>query len=214
MAGTTTRAVRARQSIRERREREKQELREAILRAAGELFVEQGYEHFSLRQVAERIGYSATTIYLYFQDKDDLLFAVVDEGFERFGQQLRAAAASTEDPWQRIMLLGRAYISFGLNNPEYYQVMFMQRSDFLMTARHGERKPRVNSFMVLQQAVEEAVQAGIIQGEDVLTVSHVLWAQVHGITSLAITMPFFTHEQVSEIMRVSLNMTAKGLRKA
>jgi AcrR family transcriptional regulator len=49
--------------------------------AAGALFLEQGYERFSLRKVAERIGYSPTTIYLYFRDKDDLLFTVVDEGF-------------------------------------------------------------------------------------------------------------------------------------
>jgi AcrR family transcriptional regulator len=48
--------------------------RQAILTAAGALFLEQGYERFSLRKVAERIGYSPTTIYPYFRDKDDLLF--------------------------------------------------------------------------------------------------------------------------------------------
>ena len=92
IAGTQTQ--RLRQAIRHRRDQEKQELRQAILTAAGELFLEQGYERFSLRKVAERIGYSPTTIYLYFRDKDDLLFTVVDEGFVRFGQQLAAAAES------------------------------------------------------------------------------------------------------------------------
>src|SRR2546428_13605803 len=91
---TTTRAERVRNASRQRRAHEKQELRAAILAAAGKLFDEQGYERFSLRQVAELIGYSPTTIYLYFKDKDDLLFTVVDEGFDRFGQQLADAAAS------------------------------------------------------------------------------------------------------------------------
>src|SRR5205807_9948129 len=87
----STQAERLRQAIRHRQAHEKQELRQAILTAAGELFLEQGYERFSLRKVAERIGYSPTTIYLYFHNKDDLLFTVVDEGFVRFGQQLAAA---------------------------------------------------------------------------------------------------------------------------
>src|SRR2546427_9900091 len=98
-----TQAERLRKAIRHRQAQEKQDLRQAILTAAGELFLEQGYERFSLRKVAERIGYSPTTIYLYFRDKDDLLFTVVDEGFERFGHQLAAAAARREARWRRLM---------------------------------------------------------------------------------------------------------------
>src|SRR5260370_8244484 len=93
---TETQAVRLRKAIRHRQAQEKQELRQAILTAAGELFLEQGYERFSLRKVAERIGYSPTTIYLYFRDKGDLLFTVVDEGFDRFTHQLAAASTPTE----------------------------------------------------------------------------------------------------------------------
>src|SRR6266699_6751169 len=140
-----TQAERLRQGIRHRQEQEKQELRQAILTAAGELFLEQGYERFSLRKVAERIGYSPTTIYLYFRDKDDLLFSVVDEGFMRFGQQLAAAAESHEDPWERLNALGQAYVAFGLQNPVYYQLMFMWRVDFLTQARAGEQRPRLEA---------------------------------------------------------------------
>src|SRR6266480_4891659 len=149
----STQAERLRQAIRHRQVQEKQALRQTILMAAGELFLEQGYERFSLRKVAERIGYSPTTIYLYFRDKDDLLFTVVDEGFTRFGQQLAAASASTEDPWERLIALGRAYVTFGLGNPMYYQLMFMQRTDFLTQRQVGESQPRIASFQVLREAV-------------------------------------------------------------
>src|ERR1700745_2806093 len=111
-----TQAQRLREAIRHRQEQDKQALRQAILTAAGELFLEQGYERFSLRKVADRHGYSPTDIYIYFHYKDDLLFTVVDEGFVRFGQQLAAAAESQEDPWERIIALGRAYITFALQN--------------------------------------------------------------------------------------------------
>src|SRR5919199_4858802 len=101
-------------STRQRREQQRQQLRQAILDAAGELLLERGYEAFSLRQVAERIGYSATTIYRYFENKDDLVFGIVDEGFRIFGDRLRAAAAGPVDPLERLRAVGEAYVRFGL----------------------------------------------------------------------------------------------------
>jgi AcrR family transcriptional regulator len=206
-----TRAERLRQAIRHRQDQEKQELRHAILTAAGELFLEHGYERFSLRKVAERIGYSPTTIYLYFRDKDDLLFTVVDEGFVRFGQQLEAAAASTQDPWERIIALGRAYVAFGLQNPVYYQLMFMQRTDFLTRRQAGEDQPRITSFRMLRQAVQQAIDAGVLRPGDAESYSDVLWALVHGMVSLAISMPMFDASRIQRTMETAWQMECKGL---
>ena len=192
---TTTRAERLRDASRQRRDQEKQDVRQAILDAAAELFREHGYERFSLRQVAERIGYSPTTIYLYFTDKDDLLFTVADVGFTRFGEQLMAAAASTVDPTERLTALGRAYIDFGIENPVYYQLMFMQRGDFLMGQREGECTSRIDSFGVLQQAVRDAIDASAVPSGDPAPYADALWALVHGIVAMAITMPFFPAER-------------------
>jgi AcrR family transcriptional regulator len=191
----TTRAERLRDASRQRRDQEKQDVRQAILDAAAELFREHGYERFSLRQVAERIGYSPTTIYLYFTDKDDLLFTVADVGFTRFGEQLVAAAASTADPAGRLTAMGRAYIDFGIQNPAYYQLMFMQRGDFLMANRDGEYKPRIDSFGVLQQAVRDAIDAGAVRPGDAAPYADALWALVHGTVAMAISMPFFPAER-------------------
>jgi len=208
-----TQAQRLRQAIRHRQEREKQELRQAILAAAGELFLEQGYERFSLRKVAERVGYSPTTIYLYFRDKDDLLFTVVEEGFERFGQQLAAAAQSQEDAWERLIALGRAYVAFGLQNPVYYQLMFMQRADFLTHTPVGERQPRIMSFQVLRQTVQEAIDAGVLRPGDAESYSDVLWALVHGMVSLAISMPMFDASRIQRTMETAWQMECQGLRQ-
>jgi AcrR family transcriptional regulator len=191
----TTRAERLRDASRHRRDQEKQDVRQAILDAAATLFREHGYERFSLRQVAERIGYSPTTIYLYFTDKDDLLFTVADVGFNRFGEQLVAAAASAKDPAGRLTAMGRAYIDFGIQNPAYYQLMFMQRGDFLMGQRAGECKPRIDSFGVLQQVVRDAIDAGAVRPGDAEPYADALWALVHGIVAMAITMPFFPSER-------------------
>ncbi|HLI09603.1 MAG TPA: TetR/AcrR family transcriptional regulator, partial [Ktedonobacteraceae bacterium] len=131
-AQARTREQRLSQASRRRREAEKKELRQAILEAAGKLFLEQGYEGFSLRQVAELIGYTPTTIYLYFANKDALLFALLDEAFDRFEVALRRAYESSDEPLARLEALGHAYVRFGLENPQHYQIMFVVRSDFLL----------------------------------------------------------------------------------
>src|SRR5579872_3791980 len=102
----STRADRVRRASQLRRAQQKEELRQAILRAAGELFLQHGYEAFSLRQVAEYLGYSATTIYLYFDNKDDLLFAVADDAYRLFCETELQAFMSTEDPIQRLLAIG------------------------------------------------------------------------------------------------------------
>ncbi len=66
----------------------KEEFRLDILSAARELFSCDGYENFSMRKLARRIGYSPTTIYLYFRDKDDLLFCLCEELFTEMGSAI------------------------------------------------------------------------------------------------------------------------------
>jgi AcrR family transcriptional regulator len=212
-APSPTRAQRLRLASERRREQQKENLRRTILTAAGELFLEHGYEGFSLRQVAERIGYSATTIYRYFANKDDLLFAIVYEGFQQFGRALQTAARSTAKPSQRLEALGRAYIWFGIQNPVYYRLMFMQRADLLFQRRAGQTQPPIESFKILQQAVQEALDAGVLRRGDAETYSHVLWALVHGIASLAVAqMPHFTGPDLERIIDIALAMSLAGLR--
>jgi AcrR family transcriptional regulator len=186
---------------RHRQEHEKQELRQTILDVAGELFVEQGYEHFSMRKVADRIGCSATTLYLYFRDKDDLLFTIVDDGFIQFSQRLSQVVDETTDPLEQILMLGREYVAFGLEHAVYYQLMFMQRTDFLLLSQEGESQPRVYAFQILEEAVQRAIDARLLHSDDAEGYSDLLWGMVHGLVSLAITMPFFPGDRLEKAMK-------------
>jgi AcrR family transcriptional regulator len=209
----TTQAHRVRQASRARREQQKESLGRIILDAAGELFLEQGYEGFSMRRVAERIGYSATTIYRYYEDKDDLLFAVVNEGFSEFARKLTEAAENAHNPLKRLEALGQAYIKFGLDNPVYYQMMFMQRADLLFESRKEQTQPMIESFDVLQRSVRAAMDAGVMKRGDVETYSGVIWSVVHGVTALALANPKrFTPEVVEKNTRLALRMILNGLR--
>ena len=209
----TTQAHRVRQASRARREQEKESLRRIILNEAGELFLEQGYEGFSMRRVAERIGYSATTIYRYYEDKDDLLFAVVNEGFSEFARQLKEAAEGLSGPLKRLEALWQAYVEFGLKNPVYYQMMFMQRADLLFERQREQTRPMIESFDALQSAVRAAMDAGVMKRGDVETYSRVIWSLVHGVTALALADPKrFTPEVIEKNSRLALKMMQNGLK--
>lgn len=209
---TQTRNQRTQNASRQRREQQKEELRQAILDAAAHLLLAHGYEGFSLRQVAEQIGYTPTTIYLYFEDKADLLFAVVDSAYADFSRRLQAAYDSTDDPLQRIRALGRAYVDFGLANPVVYQLIFVQRTDFLLTWRKGEQQPRASALLILQRAVAEAQQAGAVRPGDVQSLGDALWSMVHGLVSLAIGMPMFDAARSRAASETALDLMIDALR--
>ncbi|WP_199621883.1 TetR/AcrR family transcriptional regulator [Paenibacillus alkalitolerans] len=198
---------------RSRRKEQKEELRSHILRTASEMFLESGYNHFSMRKLAERIGYSAATLYLYFRDKDDLLFTVVDDGFARFQRQLEVAAESGDHPWERLGRLAEAYVLFGINNPAYYQLMFMWRSDYLTQSRIGEDAPRVQTFEILIDAVRDAIDRGVMQEGDPKVYSDILWAMMHGIVALSIQMPMFDNERTEKLTNQAKQMIYRAFHK-
>ena len=207
-----TRKQNLRKNSLERRERGKLELRQTILEAAVGLFERQGgFENFSLRQVAEEIGYSATTIYLHFADKEELIFHVALEGFAAFGQQLEAAYAHSDDVLLRIRLVGRAYLNFALENPIHYRLMFMQRGDFLERKPPGGQVSVIDSFGILRRAVEAAMKAGALDPGDPQAVAGLLWTHVHGVAALHIATPYFPKEQAEGLFEWSMTIAARGL---
>ena len=220
-----TRHQRTRVASRERRDQQKIELRAAILRAADAEFAAHGYEDFSLRRVAESIGYSPTTIYLYFQNKDDLLLHTVKNGFAAFDVAIQNAAQLSDDPLEKLANLGRAYLDFGIGNPTLYRMMFMQPTDFHLLPRLlGSGTPdaekqdaaanahRVIAQELLVDAVEQGIENGILRPGDALLMADVLWASVHGLVSLAAS-PLMEPARAREVASPLLQIVIKGLRK-
>ena len=172
--------------VQERKAREKQELRQEILEAARDLFVEQGYEAVSMRKIADRIEYSPTTIYLYFKDKAELFDCLCSETFERLIVELESI--TDQDPIQALRSGLRAYIEFGLHHPAHYRVTFMTP---LNGQCPGEGKVRSDTgeraFACLRNAVAACVSSGGFRVIDLEVVSQAIWAATHGVTSLLIT---------------------------
>jgi AcrR family transcriptional regulator len=175
--------------ITERREREKEEVRQKILQAARELFAAEGYDRVTMRRIAEAIEYSPTTIYLHFEDKDDLVLALCHTEFGRLLEAM-ALVPAPADPIEEIRQLGRAYAAFGLHHPNEYRFMFMTPQ----AKEHAKEKlapgdPGSLAFGRLLDAVTRAAAAGRLRPIDPLVAAQVLWMNVHGVVSSLITMP-------------------------
>jgi AcrR family transcriptional regulator len=173
-------------TIANRKERQKEELKAKILQAARELFIEKGYELTSIRNIAERIEYSPTTIYLYFKDKDDIFYALHQEGFRLLNQYFKVLE-HIPDPFERLKTITRAYIKFALENREFYDLMFISRSPMNALKDEAEEWDEgKKSFAALVGTVTQCISLGYFQGMDPENLSFTLWSMVHGVCSLEI----------------------------
>ena len=188
------------------RQQHREQLRAAILDAAREEFVREGYENFSMRKLASGIGYSPGTLYLHFESKADLLNALVEEGFEQLLQAL-GQAHDSDDSVQSLRNKLRAYIDFGLGHPNHYHFAFLLRRE-----RRSEPVEPHSSFDVLRRAVRRCVEQGPFDSLDVEITSQTLWSAIHGITSLLIVHPDFPWVGQNEVIDSVLNTTIEGLR--
>src|SRR5947208_1859325 len=113
--------------IKERQERDREAISRAILDAARDLFVTEGYQNVSLRKIAERIEYSPAAIYGYFKSKDDIFFALAEEGF-RLLHNGGLEALDDLGPLERIRSIFWRLYQFSCEHPQYFALMFVDRA--------------------------------------------------------------------------------------
>lgn len=173
-------------TIATRKERQKEELKTKILEAAKALFIEKGFEQTSIRNIAEKIEYSPTTIYLYFKDKDDMFYALHQEGFMLLNQYFRPLA-HVKDPFERLKAIARAYVSFALENPEFYNLMFILNSPLKAAMKDsGDWPEGERAFEFLVNTIKECEAAGYFEGFEPEVFAFTTWSMVHGICSINI----------------------------
>lgn len=166
----------------ERKEREREEMRKLILEAAQKLFLANGFEKVSIRNIADEIEYSPATIYLYYKDKNELMFALHQLGFAKMVDAFQPLLTLT-DPFEKVVAMGRSYIQFAVQNPELFDLMFIMTAPMDKLDQEdwveGDR-----AFGLLTQVVQECMDAGIFQQRDVRVVAMMIWSSIHGYTAL------------------------------
>ncbi|HOY69655.1 MAG TPA: TetR/AcrR family transcriptional regulator [Methylotenera sp.] len=172
-------------------EAERQQLRTLIIDAARELFVSKGVEAVTMREIAKRIGYSATSIYLHFADKEAVLRAILDADMLALATSL-SAIMQIADPVERMQALGHGYAEFALTYPNHYRLMFMAErmpcdpDKSNLQQNHAEQ----DAYYQLKTVVNDAFMAGRFRPElnNVDLIAQTIWAGIHGVCSLQISM--------------------------
>lgn len=168
--------------ISERKEREKGEMKQLIMTAALKMFLEDGYAKTSIRNIADAIEYSPGTIYLYYKDKDELLYEVQRHGYDLLLQEFRAKANS-DDPLERMHQLGRTYISFGLENPELYDLMFIIRAPTNVDEKvHKDNGNDTSGYLL--DCMKNCIDKGLVRMTNLEQCCLQLWSMAHGLVSL------------------------------
>ena len=181
---------------RNRLQSDKENLRQEIMDAAREMFVAEGYANVSMRKIADKIGYSATTIYLYFKDKNDLLHQICEQTFARLAQNIKAIYQLSDNPLEKLRSGLREYIYFGLKHPSQYEIVFITPLPTNVETEFEETNGKA-AFDTMRTVIAECVSANLLKHNDVELISQTLWAGIHGVTSLLIQhsgFPFVERE--------------------
>jgi AcrR family transcriptional regulator len=182
--------------VTDRKEREKTEMRELIRATAMKMFLEDGYAKTSIRSIAEAIEYSPGTIYLYFKDKDELLYEVQGEAYGQLLEVFKKEATST-DPLEKLRQVGRAYINFGLQNPELYDLMFIIRAP-MNVDEEIHKANGGNCFAFLVDCLSDCISKKLLRINNVEQASLLVWATAHGLVSLNLRCRLKIMDQAEE----------------
>lgn len=195
--------------IKQRRERERQEVRQSILAAARQIAIEEGWQAVTTRKVADRIEYSQPTIYEYFDNKEAILMALVYQGFERALSAMQAARSQHDQPEQQLLAMSNAYWTFALTCPELYQVMYgLGGVGFTHANTPDDARA---TFALLRETLCAWLEANHLTMEQPDDAIDAIWGTVHGLITLTMAGRIAVSEQRAHHI---MEQTIKDLLRA
>ena len=179
----------------QRREEEKEQRRAEIIDAAEAVYAIVGWDAATIDQVAKKARLSRALVYVYFKDKQDLHFAIVERALEDLHRRFKEAVVEPKTGMAKVEAIGRAYVQYSRETPHYFDAC----SQF-QAYQAGEGEPADQNeeaclaasrqvHGVLVEALRTGMQDGTIRAdlENPLMTAIALWGFAHGIIQLAST---------------------------
>jgi AcrR family transcriptional regulator len=152
----------------ERKEREKEQKKAMILEVAEEILLEKGLDQLNMDEVAERAEVSKGSLYLYFNNKTDLVLGICHKASNLMNEWTSKVLTEKKSGLEMVYQLGKNYLKFAIEHPEYYRVM-----RFLESYKHSDqaknsiyldlcRQNRQQGFRVMVRAIQIGMQDGSI----------------------------------------------------
>ncbi|KQZ97800.1 TetR family transcriptional regulator [Mesorhizobium sp. Root157] len=196
-------------NAKQRRELRRASLRSELIAAAHKLVQEEGYDALTIRKLAQRVGLAPMSVYSYFADKQDILYALAEDAFEALAQRIEQH--QSDDPLEALRAVMVEYAAFGLGNPDEYRIVAMTEhvtpAEKLEAGQPQERNPAME---LLIGRVEACVKAGKLSG-DARAIATMLWAVGHGTIALLITFPHYQFGEAKVFAERMYDLTLAGL---
>ncbi|HPH46470.1 MAG TPA: TetR/AcrR family transcriptional regulator [Chryseolinea sp.] len=199
--------------VKERKERERIDMRQLILNSAHQLFLSKGFDEVSIRNIAEAIEYSPATIYLYFKDKNEIFHALHGEAFKKFNEYMVPVFA-IKDPFKRLVTMGEKYIEFTFTHPKYYTIMFIAESPMQCEETTEGWIEGQRALDSVESIVAECIKAGQIKKQSAKVMAFTIWSYMHGMCSLALRdrMKHYTEEEREHMIEKSFKIFIQMLK--
>ena len=201
--------------ITERKERQRNEVRESILQSAWQIVNEDGWQSLSIRKIADAIEYSVPVVYDHFENKEAILSEFNKQGFKLLGENLAEARARHRKPAIQLEAIAFAYWAFAFENKEYYQLMYGLG---MPSCESISGTPEINTFI---SVIADTIAAVITESTGKNDTSetwmkvHSFWSMIHGLVSINLISPPIGHLGLTaeEMNNRILNDFIKGFIK-
>lgn len=184
--------------------------REAISTAARDILVREGLHAVSLRRVASTLGVTAPALYAHVIDKRDLLQGIVEQEINRLVQQFEEV--QSDDPIEHLRGMCRAYVDYGLQNPDLFRAMFLFRPE--LTAEPRADKPALGEKIhtAFVDGVRRAQEAHLIEDGDPELAALTIWTTAHGVVTTLLSGPPLHIELKNRLADTAVKAALTGLR--
>jgi AcrR family transcriptional regulator len=192
-------------TIATRKQREKLEMRRAVLEAAKEIFLEKGFYSASIRNIAEKIEYSPGTIYLYFKDKNDIFHALHEEGFTKLLGMMQPLQ-HVANPMERLIAMGKVYMEFAYTNKDLYDLMFIMEAPIHAEIDRDKWEMGDKTLNFLKLVLVDCQKMGHFQDKNIDYLSFMIWSSLHGMCALYCRKRCLAYEHQQEITLLNNGM--------
>ncbi len=184
--------------------------REAISAAARDILVREGLHAVSLRRVASTLGVTAPALYAHVIDKRDLLQGIVEQ---EIGQLVkRFEEVQGDDPIEHLRAMSRAYIDYGLQNPDLFRAMFLFRPELTAEPRAGEPALGEKIHKAFVDVVRRAQAQQLMDEGDPELLALTIWTTAHGAVTTLLSGPPLHIELKNRLADTAVNAALSGLR--
>ena len=196
----------------ERQQHARETTRRAILDAALELFIADGYAQVSIRNIAAKVEYSPGAIYSYFPSKDEIFFALAEEGFREIGER-QFASTPSDDALDDVRAVAWRLYEFSKDQPRYFALVFLDRH-VPRVSKEYERFSFISAMRGRALAqVERCIADGIFpMTTHSETALRLLFAPVIGIAALRLSNRLQPDVDADALVRDAIETTIAGIR--